>query len=104
MLRHSHVIIPLQQLAINFTRIVRGFVVHQGHTEEYYNVLAEFTQIFGSTLYILQTFVGDAVAVSVLTVMWKQRFIGTCLADLPMLYCLEQTPPVYPVSVCYLPC
>ncbi|EKM76190.1 hypothetical protein AGABI1DRAFT_115946, partial [Agaricus bisporus var. burnettii JB137-S8] len=68
-------VLATTQLAINFTRIVRGFVVHQGHTEEYYNVLAEFTQIFGSTLYILQTFVGDAVAIYRCYIVWSKRLL-----------------------------
>jgi hypothetical protein len=55
----------MQQLAINFTRIIRGFIINEGRTGEYFNVLAEFTQIFGSAAYIVQTFVGDAVAVSI---------------------------------------
>jgi len=68
-------VLATMQLAVNFTRIIRGFVVNEGHTGEYYNQLAEFTQIFGSTLYILQTFVGDAVAIYRCYIVWSRRLI-----------------------------
>lgn len=68
-------VLATMQVAINFTRIIRGFIVHEGHTEEYYNVLAEFTQIFGSTMYIVQTFVGDGVAIYRCYIVWSRRLV-----------------------------
>ncbi|EKM77656.1 hypothetical protein AGABI1DRAFT_115203 [Agaricus bisporus var. burnettii JB137-S8] len=68
-------VLATTQLAINFTRIIRGFIINEGRTEEYYNVLAEFTQIFGSTVYILQTFVGDAVAIYRCYIVWSRRIV-----------------------------
>ncbi|KAJ3576013.1 hypothetical protein NP233_g705 [Leucocoprinus birnbaumii] len=63
------------QLAVNFTRIVRGFVMNAGHTGEYFNELAEFTQVFGSALYIVQTFLGDGVAIYRCYIVWSRRSI-----------------------------
>ncbi|KAF9447819.1 hypothetical protein P691DRAFT_775845 [Macrolepiota fuliginosa MF-IS2] len=68
-------VLATMQLAINFTRIIRGFIVHEGHTEDYYNVLAEFTQIFGSAMYIVQTFVGDGVAIYRCYIVWSRRTV-----------------------------
>ncbi|KAF5353948.1 hypothetical protein D9756_007177 [Leucocoprinus leucothites] len=62
-------------VAINFTRIIRGFIVNEGHTGDYYNVLAEFTQIFGSAMYIVQTFVGDGVAIYRCYIVWSRRLV-----------------------------
>jgi len=93
-------VLATMQLAVNFTRIIRGFVIHEGHTEDYYNVLAEFTQIFGSALYIVQTFVGDAVALYRVYIVWGRRpifiafpfmtYLGSLVAGIGILVTMGQ--------------
>ncbi|KXN85650.1 hypothetical protein AN958_10987, partial [Leucoagaricus sp. SymC.cos] len=68
-------VLATMQLGTNFTRVIRGFVIHEGNTGAYYNVLAEFTQIFGSALYIVQTFVGDGVAIYRCYIVWNRRLM-----------------------------
>lgn len=53
----------MQQLGVNFTRAIRALVIFQDSPKSYWNQLSEPTQVFGSALYIIQTFVGDSVAV-----------------------------------------
>lgn len=58
-----------QHIAVNYTRIIRAFITSRnapGGPAAYFNQLSEFTQIFGSTLYVAQTLIGDAVVVSTL--------------------------------------
>ncbi|KXN82179.1 hypothetical protein AN958_02988 [Leucoagaricus sp. SymC.cos] len=58
-------LLATMQLGVNFTRVIRGFIINEGHTEDYYNQLAESTNVFSAALYIVQTFVGDGIAVRV---------------------------------------
>ncbi|KAF7317773.1 hypothetical protein MKEN_00865100 [Mycena kentingensis (nom. inval.)] len=51
-------------IGVNYTRVIRAFIFYKdqpGGTAGYFNQLSEFTQIFGSTIYVAQTLVGDAV-------------------------------------------
>ncbi|KNZ77363.1 hypothetical protein J132_05791 [Termitomyces sp. J132] len=93
-------VLATMQLGINFTRIIRGFVVNEGHTEAYYNVLDEFTQIFGSAMYIVQTFVGDGVAIYRCYIVWSRRwafilfpctlYIGSLVTGIGILVAMGQ--------------
>ena len=52
---------------MNYTRIIKAFIIFRdepGGPAAFFNQLSEFTQIFGSTIYIAQTIVGDSVVVS----------------------------------------
>lgn len=52
---------------MNFTRVIKAFIIFRnepGGPAAFFNELSEFTQIFGSTIYIAQTLIGDGVAVS----------------------------------------
>ena len=56
-----------QHIGVNYTRIIRAFITFRnepGGPAAFFNQLSEFTQIFGSTIYIAQTIVGDSVVVS----------------------------------------
>lgn len=58
--------ISLQHIGVNYTRIIKAFIIHRdepGGPAAFFNELSEFTQIFGSTLYIAQTVIGDSVVV-----------------------------------------
>ncbi len=92
----------IQQLAVNFTRIIRGFIINEGQTGDYYNKLAEFTQIFGSALYIVQTFVGDAVAVRIFLFIADKISNGGTL-DISMLHRMEPQAGIYRIPVHDIP-
>ena len=52
---------------MNYTRIIKAFIIfanEPGGPGAFFNQLSEFTQIFGSTIYVAQTLVGDSVVVS----------------------------------------
>jgi len=51
-------------IAVNYTRIFRAFIIYRdapGGPAAYFNELSEFTQLFGTTIYVAQTLVGDGV-------------------------------------------
>ena len=56
----------IQHIGVNFTRIIKAFIIYRnelGGPAAFFNELSEFTQIFGSTIYVAQTLVGDGVVV-----------------------------------------
>ena len=60
---------PLHEkhVSVNFTRIIKAFIIYRnepGGPAAFFNRLSEFTQMFGSTLYVAQTLLGDALVVS----------------------------------------
>jgi len=58
-------------IAVNYTRIFKAFIVFKnepGGPAAFFSQLSEFTQIFGSTIYVTQTLVGDSVVVRFLDV------------------------------------
>lgn len=55
----------------------------------FFNQLSEFTQIFGSTIYVAQTLVGDSVVVRGSCALYDREAQMIVLA-LSMLPCLEQ--------------
>lgn len=55
-----------QHIGINYTRIIKAFIIYRnapGGPAAFFNQLSEFTQIFGSTVYVAQTLIGDSVVV-----------------------------------------
>ncbi|KAF9478003.1 hypothetical protein BDN70DRAFT_880537 [Pholiota conissans] len=64
-------------IAVNYTRIIKAFVIFKdepGGPGAFFNQLSEFTQIFGSTIYIAQTLVGDSVVLLRAYLVWGKRF------------------------------
>lgn len=58
---------------MNFTRIIEAFVIHkddQGGPAAYFNNLSNFTNLFGSALYLVQTIIGDAFLLCRSTIVW----------------------------------
>lgn len=56
----------MQHIGVNFTRIIKAFIIFKdqpGGPAAYFNQLSNFTNIFGSTIYVAQTLVGDAFVV-----------------------------------------
>ncbi|KAI0761638.1 hypothetical protein BD413DRAFT_485452, partial [Trametes elegans] len=60
-------------IGINYTRIIRAFVTYRdvpGGPAAFFNRLSEFTQIFGSAVYVLLTLVGDSVVLYRCYLVW----------------------------------
>ncbi|KAI0652662.1 hypothetical protein C8Q79DRAFT_114146 [Trametes meyenii] len=67
-------------IGINYTRIIRAFVVFRnsaGGPAAYFNQLSEFTQIFGSTVYVAQTLIGDSVVLYRCYLVWGDPRVTT---------------------------
>ncbi len=67
---------PAQHIAINYTRIIKAFIIYRnapGGPAAFFNQLSEFTQIFGSTVYVAQTLIGDSVVVRLSPTPHKDR-------------------------------
>jgi len=57
-------VLATMHIGVNYARIIKAFVVFKdkpGGPGAFFNQLSEFTQIFGSTIYVAQTLVGDSV-------------------------------------------
>lgn len=71
----------LQHVATNFSRIILAFIKNAdapGGPAAFFNELSNFTQMFGSTLYVAQTLLGDAMVVSrdALAFLWHSPLCG----------------------------
>lgn len=58
---------------MNFTRIIEAFIYHpndEGGPAAYFNKLSNFTNLFGSAIYLLQTLIGDAFLLTRSTIVW----------------------------------
>ncbi|KAI0673939.1 hypothetical protein C8Q78DRAFT_661406 [Trametes maxima] len=65
-------------IGINYTRIIRAFVTFRGSAggpAAYFNQLSEFTQIFGSTVYVAQTLIGDSVVLYRCYMVWGNPLV-----------------------------
>lgn len=69
-------VIATMHVAVNFTRIIKAFIIFRdapGGPASFFNRLSEFTQMFGSTLYVAQTLLGDALALLRCYLVWEKR-------------------------------
>ncbi|KXN85647.1 hypothetical protein AN958_10984, partial [Leucoagaricus sp. SymC.cos] len=66
-------ILATMQLGVNFTRVIRGLILYKDSTTEYWDLISERTQLYGSAMYICQSFIGDAVAVYRTYIVWSRR-------------------------------
>lgn len=65
-------------VAVNYARIWKAFIIYRddpGGPAAFFNELSEFTQIFGSTIYVAQTLVGDGVVLYRCHIVWGRKFI-----------------------------
>ncbi|KAJ3576011.1 hypothetical protein NP233_g707 [Leucocoprinus birnbaumii] len=83
-------ILATTQLGINFARAIRGLILHRDVKPTYWNHLDDPTQVAGSVMYVLQTFVGDAVALYRTYVVWSRRLEFVALPGLIFLGSLGQ--------------
>ncbi|KAF9458795.1 hypothetical protein BDZ94DRAFT_1325225 [Collybia nuda] len=93
-------------IAVNFTRIIKAFVIFKnepGGPASFFNQLSEFTQIFGSTIYVAQTLVGDSVVLLRCYYVWGRRpiiiafpcllLLGSTVCGIGILYSFARVVP-----------
>ncbi|KAJ6495812.1 hypothetical protein C8R47DRAFT_373389 [Mycena vitilis] len=71
-------VVATMHVAVNFTRIIKafiGFADAPGGPASFYNLLAETTQMLGSTLYVIQTLVGDALVLYRCYLVWERSLL-----------------------------
>ncbi|KIJ34296.1 hypothetical protein M422DRAFT_70236 [Sphaerobolus stellatus SS14] len=78
-------------IGVNFTRIIKAFIIFRnepGGPAAFFNRLSEFTQMFGSTLYVAQTLLGDAIVLMRCYIVWERNLV---VVAFPMLLLLGST-------------
>jgi len=86
-------------IGVNYTRILRAFIIDRdepGGPSAYFNMLSEFTQVFGSAIYVAQTLVGDSVVLYRCHLVWGRQWqvvafpfillLGSTTAGVGILY------------------
>ncbi|KAI0352622.1 hypothetical protein OH77DRAFT_770519 [Trametes cingulata] len=102
-------------VATNFSRIILAFIVHAdapGGPAAFFNELSNFTQMFGSTLYVMQTLLGDAMVLYRCYLVWERRFIvvafpcvlllGSTATGIGILYAFDKVVPEASIFVVQL--
>ncbi|KAJ8507793.1 hypothetical protein ONZ45_g9872 [Pleurotus djamor] len=102
-------------IAVNFTRIIKAFVVfkdEQGGPAAFFDQLAEFTQLFGSTIYVAQTLLGDSVVLLRCYLVWGRRLsviafpfvllLGSTASGVGILYSMAHVVPKADIFVIQL--
>ncbi|KAK2464141.1 hypothetical protein APHAL10511_003834 [Amanita phalloides] len=84
-------VIATMHVCVNFTRIIKAFIIFRdapGGPGAFFNRLSEFTEMFGSTLYVAQTLLGDALVIWRCYAIWDKNFF---IIALPLLLLLGST-------------
>jgi len=105
-------ILATMHISVNFTRIIQAFIIHRnepGGPGAYFNQLSSFTQLFGSTIYVAQTLVGDGVVLYRCYLVWGRKFaiiafpcllfVGSFATGIGILYSFARVVPNAPVFV-----
>ncbi|TBU32555.1 hypothetical protein BD311DRAFT_654485 [Dichomitus squalens] len=92
-------------IGINYTRIIKAFIIHRnapGGPAAFFNQLSEFTQIFGSTVYVAQTLIGDTVVLYRCYLVWGRWYVivvpsvllvGSTVSGIGILYSFARVVP-----------
>ncbi|KAK7028271.1 hypothetical protein R3P38DRAFT_2935081 [Favolaschia claudopus] len=99
-------VLATMHIGVNYTRIINAFVIFKdepGGPAAYFNQLSNFTQIFGSTIYVAQTLVGDAVVLYRCYIVYGRSFpviafpslllLGSTAAGIGILYSFAKVVP-----------
>ncbi|KAF9266138.1 hypothetical protein L218DRAFT_996909 [Marasmius fiardii PR-910] len=94
-------------IGVNYARVFIAFTKYRdqpGGPAVYFDQLSNFTQIFGSALYVAQTLVGDAVVLLRCYIVWNRRWyivaipfvllLGSTTAGVGILYTFARVTPV----------
>ncbi|KAI9059657.1 hypothetical protein FKP32DRAFT_1679718 [Trametes sanguinea] len=92
-------------IGINYTRIIKAFVTFRdapGGPAAFFNQLSEFTQVFGSTVYVMQTIIGDTVVLYRCYMVWTDvrvvllpfiLLLGSTASGIGILYSFARVVP-----------
>ncbi|KAJ4483341.1 hypothetical protein J3R30DRAFT_3402085 [Lentinula aciculospora] len=75
-------------IGVNYARVFFAFVTYrnaEGGPAAFFNILSNFTQIFGSALYITQTLVGDSVVLVRCYIVWGRQWYTVAFPILLLL-------------------
>ncbi|KAI0652663.1 hypothetical protein C8Q79DRAFT_1005830 [Trametes meyenii] len=108
-------VIATTHVATNFSRIILAFVIHAnapGGPAAFFNQLSNFTQMFGSTLYVAQTLLGDAMVLYRCYLVWERRvwvvafpgvlLLGSTATGVGILYAFDRVDPQASIFVVQL--
>ncbi|KAI8983404.1 hypothetical protein BD414DRAFT_418722 [Trametes punicea] len=108
-------VIATMHIATNFSRIILAFIVHAdapGGPAAFFNELSNFTQMFGSTLYVLQTLLGDAMVLYRCYLVWERKWtviafpcvllLGSTATGIGILYSFDKVVPQASIFVVQL--
>jgi len=108
-------VIATMHMATNFSRIVLAFIIHAdapGGPTSFFNELSNFTQMFGSTLYVMQTLLGDALVLYRCFLVWERKLwiiafpsillLGSTATGVGILYSFDKVVPQADIFVVQL--
>jgi len=108
-------VVATTHIATNFSRIILAFIVNgnaQGGPSAFFNELSNFTQMFGSTLYVLQTLIGDAMVLYRCYTVWERKLwiialpvvllLGSTATGIGILYSFDKVDPQASIFVVQL--
>jgi len=64
-------------IGVNYARVFKAFITFrtaEGGPAAFFNILSNFTQVFGSAIYVAQTLVGDSVVLIRCYIVWGSRW------------------------------
>ncbi|KAL0568328.1 hypothetical protein V5O48_013662 [Marasmius crinis-equi] len=95
-----------QHIGVNFTRVFVAFTKYSdrpGGPAAFFDELSEFTQVFGSAIYVAQTLVGDGVVLFRCYLVWGRKWhiiafpamllLGSTAAGIGILYTFARVTP-----------
>ncbi|KAJ3841632.1 hypothetical protein EV361DRAFT_622033 [Lentinula raphanica] len=78
-------------IGVNYARIFLAFITYrnaEGGPAAFFNILSNFTQVFGSAIYVAQTLVGDSVVLVRCYIVWGRQWY---IVAFPMVLLLGST-------------
>ncbi|KAG7097508.1 hypothetical protein E1B28_004850 [Marasmius oreades] len=84
-------VLATMHIGVNFARVFMAFIKYRdepGGPAVFFDQLSEFTQIFGTAIYVAQTLVGDAVVLLRCYIVWERRWY---VAGFPLILLLGST-------------
>ncbi|KAF9067591.1 hypothetical protein BDP27DRAFT_1534933 [Rhodocollybia butyracea] len=69
-------------IGVNYARVFKAFIIFRnakGGPAVFFNTLSNFTQVFGSAIYVAQTLVGDSVILIRCYIVWGNRWTVVAL-------------------------
>ncbi|EPT04836.1 hypothetical protein FOMPIDRAFT_1045518 [Fomitopsis schrenkii] len=107
--------IATTHVATNFSRIILAFIIHAdapGGPAAFFDEMSNFTQMFGSTLYVAQTLIGDAMALYRSYLVWGRKvwivafpfvlLLGSTATGVGILYSFDKVEPEASIFVVQL--